>query len=269
MPTRTWELALDGRTRRVEARCGYWSGQRIVRLDGTEVFRSRPKSFREQSDLWWYATEQIFQADGHAMTLRVRPAYWSQELSLVVDGRSAEDGLPVGRLRSPSYPPWGWTGTKISIASILLLIYLFLVIAPLGIYARTTGGPRWILAVNVLWDLWVPAAAFVLVVFAWQSQKRGRNVAMAASVFAASVIPIPIGFAEAADLLVPLDVEPLTFAGWEPGPADLRRIKLVDGPVVEFANDTGLHWRRYEPGEYVIVRGHFSRVIVDMRPAGP
>ena len=83
---------MDGRSRKIEARCGYWSGKRIVRLDGVEVFRYRPQTFREQSDLWWYSTEQRFTADGHAMALRVRPSNWLQEIELVVDGRSAEDG---------------------------------------------------------------------------------------------------------------------------------------------------------------------------------
>src|SRR5438093_399970 len=72
-------------------------------------------------------------------------------------------------------------------------------------------------------------------------------------------------FVEAADLFIPFDEETIAFTGWAPGPLDLRRVTLQDGPEVEFANDMPVRWRRLPPGTYVLVRGHLSRVIFDMR----
>lgn len=269
MSHRTYEVVLDGRSRKVEVGQGYWSSRRVVRVDGVEVFRVVPRSFREQTDMWQNSMEHPFAVDGHRFVLRVRPALAGHDVELVVDGRSLEDGLPAGPLRPPAVPPYGWTGIKLLILTVAFLLYLFLVIVPFGTFARTSGDPRWILAANVLFDLSLPVAAAVAVIFAWQSRLRGRNVTMALFVFALAAFVFREGFVEAADLVVPLDEETIAFVGWDPGPLDLRRVKLVGGPEVEFANDMPVRWRRLPPGNYVLVRGHFSRVILDMRLNAP
>jgi len=254
---------LDGRLRRVDVRHGYWSARRMVSVDGVEVIRHVPRSFHEQTDLWQTSTEHPFTVDGHHLAMRVRPGVFQYDIELVVDGRSADDGLPVGPLRRPAFPPYGWTAVKIGIAFIVLLAYLFVVIVPFGTFARTSG-PRWILASNALFDLAIPAFAFAVVVIAWQSRLRGRNVAMALVLFAVAFYAFRGFPGEAADLTLPLDEEAIAFAGWEPGPITLRHAKLIGGPEVEFGNNVPIRWRHLEPGNYVLVRGHLSRVVVDV-----
>lgn len=266
MSRKAWDVSVDGRTLRIVAEHGYWSARRRVTVDGTEVFRFVPRSFHEQTDLWQTSTEQPFKVDGHAASLRVRPGLARYDIELILDGRSADDGLPAGPLRRPAFPPYGWTVVKILVATIVLVIYLFLVIVPFGIFARQSG-PRWILAANVLFDSAIPVFALALVVFAWQTRLRGRNVVLALVVFAVACFAFRGAPVEAIDLVLPFDEETIAFAGWEPGPIDLRHVKPIGGPDVEFANDLPIRWRRFEPGTYVLVRGHVSRVILDMRLA--
>jgi hypothetical protein len=266
MSHKSWDVTLDGRVRTIEARHGYWSARRIVTVDGVEVFRFVPRSFHEQTDLWQTSTEEQFAVDGHRASLRVRPGLLHYDLELIVDGLSADDGLPAGPLRRPAFPPYGWTAVKIFITGIALVVYLFLVIVPFGIFARQSG-PRWILASNVFFDLALPAFGLALVVLAWQTRLRGRNVALALVLFALACFAFRGAPIEALDLLLPFDEETIAFLGWEPGPIDLRHVRLLGGPDVEFANNVPIRWRRFPPGTYVLVRGHVSRVILDMRPA--
>lgn len=263
-----WDVELDGRSRRIEAQHGYWSARRIVTVDGAEVFKFTPASFREQTDLWQTSTEQAFVVDGHPLALRVRPGAFRYDVDLIVDGRSMYDGLPAGPQRRPAFPAYGWTAVKIFVAAIVLLIYLFVVIVPFGTFARENG-PRWILAANALFDAAIPAFAMSLVVFAWQSKLRGRNVVLALILCALAFYAFRGAPVEAIDLALPFDEEIIAFAGWEEGRYDLRHVKLIDGPEVEFANDMPVRWRHLPPGTYVLVRGHVSRVIVDMRPLAP
>lgn len=269
MSRRTYEVVLDGRSRKVVVDQGYWSGRRVVRVDGVEALRVVPGSFREQTEMWQHSMQYPFTAAGHPFVLRIRPALVGHDVELIVDGKSLDDGLPAGPLRPPAFPPYGWTGIKLLILTLAFLLYLFVVIVPIGIFARTSGGPRWILAANALLDVSLPLVAAVVVIFALQSRLRARNRVMAVALFAVIAFVFREGFVEAADLVMPLDEETIAFAGWEPGPLDLRRVTLVGGPEVEFANDLPVRWRRLPPGGYVLVRAHFSRVILDMRPSAP
>ena len=264
MSRRTYEVTLDRRTRHVVVEHGYWSARRVVRVDGVERFRSSPRSFRELTDLWQTSTEQPFDVDGHTFVLRVSPGLATYHVELVVDGRSLEDGLPAGPLRASAFPPYGWTVVKMLVALIALVVYDAIVVIPLGIYAREQGGFRWIIGANALFDLTLPLAAFVLVVFAWQSRLRGRNVALALALFAAVCAAFPLGFVEAADVFAPFDEETIEFHGWRPG-GGLRTVTELDGAEFNFANDTKIRWRRFPPGTYAVLRGHFSRVVLDMR----
>jgi hypothetical protein len=266
MSRRTFHLTLDGQVRKVQVEHGYWSGRRVVRVDGLEVLRVEPRSLRERDDLWQTSTEHPFEIGAHHLVLRVRPGVLTYDIDLIVDGRSAIDGLPAGPLRPPANGRYPYTLIKIGIAGIAFIAYLFIVIGPFGAFARGSG-PRWILVANVLVDTSVPIFVVILVVFAWQTRQRVRNVALALVLLALAIFVFREGFLEAADLLYPFDEETIVFNGWEPGPLDLRRVTLLDGPEVEFANDMPVRWRRLPPGTYVLGRGHLSRVIFDMREA--
>ena len=266
MSRRTYNLTLDGQARKVRVEHGYWSGRRVVSVDGVEVLRVEPRSLRERDDLWQTSTEHPFEIGAHHLVLRVRPGVLTYDIELVVDGRSTTDGLPAGPLRPPANGRYPYALIKVGIAGIAFIAYLFVVIVPFGTFARASG-PRWILAANVLVDTSVPIFAVILVVFAWQSRRRARNVTLALALLAMLGFVFREGFIEAADLIYPFDEETIVFKGWEPGPLDLRRVTLVDGPEVEFANDMPVRWRRLPQGTYVLVRGHLSRVILDMREA--
>lgn len=269
MSRRTYEVVLDGRTRKVEVDQGYWSSRRVVRVDGVEALRVVPGSFREQTEMWQHSMQYPFTAAGHPFVLRIRPALLGHDVELVVDGKSLDDGLPAGPLRPPAFPPYGWTGIKLLILTGAYFAYLILVTAPVEIVARMTAEPRLMLAANVLFDLSVPLAAAVAVIIAWQSRLRGRNSAIAFAVFLFLALVFRQGFVEAADLVMPFDEERIDFVGWEPSPADMRRVTPIGGSEVEFANQSLVRWRRLPPGRYVFVRAHFSRVILDMRPTAP
>ncbi len=266
MSRRTFHLSLDGRSCKVQVEHGYWSARRVVRVDGVEVLRVEPRSLRERDDLWQTSTEHPFEIGAHHLVLRVRPGMVSYDIELIVDGRSTTDGLPAGPLRAPANGRYPYVLIKIGIAGIAFIAYLAVVLIPFGAFARGNG-PRWILGANVLVDTSIPIFAMILVLFAWQSRQRGRNVAIALALLALVGFVFREGFVEAADLFIPFDEETIAFTGWAPGPLDLRRVTLQDGPEVEFANDMPVRWRRLPPGTYVLVRGHLSRVIFDMREA--
>ena len=260
---RTFHLTLDGRPRKVQVEHGYLSARRVVWVDGVEVLRVEPRSLRERDELWQTSTAHPFEIGTHHLVLRVRPGLVMYDIELVVDGRSTIDGLPAGPLRPPANGRYPYTMLKVGFAGIAFIAYLLIVIIPFGIFARGSG-PRWILVSNVLVDLSVPIFAVILVVFAWQSRQRGRNVAIALMLLTFVGFVFRGGFAEAVDVVLPFDEETIAFTGWAPGPLDLRRVTLLDGPEVEFANNMPVRWRRLPPGTYVLVRGHLSRVIFDM-----
>ena len=240
MSRRTFPLSLDGRSRTVQVDHGYWSARRVVRVDGVEVLRVEPRSFRERIDLWQSSTEHVFGIDTHRLALRVRPGLLTYEIELVVDGRSLSDGLPAGPLRPPAHGRYSYTWFKVGVAGAVL-------------------------AAEVAMDLAIPVLAVVLVILAWQTDRRGRNVTVALAFLALILFAFRGTAAEAADLALPFDEESVAFAGWQPAPMDMRRVTFVGGPEVEFANFVKVRFRRLEPGAYLLLRGHFSRLIVDMQ----
>jgi len=262
---RTFPLSLDGRSRTVQVDHGYWSARRVVRVDGVEVLRVEPRSFRERIDLWQSSTEHVFGIDTHRLALRVRPGLLTYEIELVVDGRSLSDGLPAGPLRPPAHGRYSYTWFKVGVAGAVFFVYQLIVLGLFGPIARAFGGPRWVLAAEVAMDLAIPVLAVVLVILAWQTDRRGRNVTVALAFLALILFAFRGTAAEAADLALPFDEESVAFAGWQPAPMDMRRVTFVGGPEVEFANFVKVRFRRLEPGAYLLLRGHFSRLIVDMQ----
>jgi hypothetical protein len=238
----------------------------VVRVDGVEVLRIDPRSLRERHDLWQSSTEHPFEVGKHQVVLRVRPGMVRYDIELVVDGRSIVDDLPAGPLRPPAYGRYSYAWIKVGLASLPLLAYLLVILGLVGPIARVLG-PRWVLAAEVLMNAWIPVIAVVLVIFAWQTSQRGRNVSIALIFFVVTLVLSRNTFAEAADLMLPFDEESVAFAGWEPVSLEMRRVTFVGGPEVEFANFIKVRYRRLPPGAYVLVRGHFSRLIVDMREA--
>jgi len=265
MSRRTFHLSLDGRPRDVQVEHGYWSARRVVRVDGIEVLRIEPRSLRERSELWQTSTEHSFDVDSHRLVLRVRPGTVHYDIELVVDGRSPIDGLPAGPLRPPAHGRYSYAWVKVGLVALPLFAYVLLVLGLFGPVARAFGDPRWVLGAEVAMELTTPALAVVLVVVAWQSERRGRNVAVALLFLALTLGLFRETFSKAADLAIPFDEERVAFAGFEPVSLEMRRVTFIGGPEVEFANFIKVRYRRLPPGAYVLVRGHFSRLILDMR----
>jgi hypothetical protein len=253
---------LDGRTRRVEVEHGYWTARRVVRVDDREVLRIAPPLLAPAMDLAESSVEHPFIVDGHELGLRVRPTLWRYEIELVVDGRSAADGLPVGPLLPAARGPVGWRWT---LASIVLLVYFLIVLGPFA-FIGSQLGPWPLLLANVLSTAPFVVVPALLVVVASRSKQPGRNVALAVALLAIAIVVFRGTLLEAADLVVPFDEESVAFTGWEPVSLQMRIVTMVGGSQLEFADWVKVKYHRLPPGSYVLVRAHFSRIVLDMRP---
>ena len=153
----------------------------------------------------------------------------------------------------------------LSAVSAVLLICVFLFVLPFSTVASALG-PRWVLLANVtLYALVIAFAASFLVV-SWRWFRRRGDIALALAICGVCVLAFKDLPAQTADLLIPLDEDQIVFSGWGPHTQNSRLLRLADGRQVEFANFVGVRYRDATPGLYVLVRGHFSRVVLDMRP---
>jgi hypothetical protein len=153
----------------------------------------------------------------------------------------------------------------LSAVSAVVLIWVFLIVMPFSMVASGLG-PRWVLLANVLLYGAVVAFASAYFFVSWRWFRRRGDLAAAlvfcgGCLFAFKDLP-----AQTADLVVPLDEDPIVFSGWGPHTQNSRLLRLANGEQVEFANFVGVQYGDATPGRYVLVRGHFSRVVLDMRP---
>jgi len=126
-------------------------------------------------------------------------------------------------------------------------------------------GPRWVLLANVLLYAVVVTFAASFLFVSWRWFRRGE-LAFALAFFGGCLFVFKDLPAQTADLVAPLEEQPIVFSGWGPHTQNSRLLRLADGSQVEFANFVGVRYRDATPGLYVLVRGHFSRVVLDMRP---
>lgn len=89
MPTRKWDFRDDDLQRYVvELDHGYWSGLRVVRVNGREVLRAKK--------LLYTGSELRFAVDGHECRLTIRSKGLTWAYDLVVDGQAvATQGTTV------------------------------------------------------------------------------------------------------------------------------------------------------------------------------
>jgi len=76
--TKTWIVTLDGEKHVVELEHGYWSGKRVIKLDGQKVDESRK----------WFdtGTEHRFKINEHQCILRILYRTLHYDYELYVDG---------------------------------------------------------------------------------------------------------------------------------------------------------------------------------------
>jgi len=153
----------------------------------------------------------------------------------------------------------------LSAVSAVLLVCVFVVVLPLSTVASALG-PRWVLLANVLLYGWVVAFAVSYLFVSWRWSRRRGDLAVALAVCGVCLVAFRDLPAQATDLLVPLDEDPIVFSGWDSHTQNSRLLRLADGSQIEFANFVGVQYRDATPGPYILVRGHFSRVVLDMRP---
>jgi hypothetical protein len=83
MANKTWTFEVEDGRHVVELEHGYWSGKRIIRVDGKQLEVSR-KFFDT-------GTEHRFEVSGHQCILRIRPGtlggLFGFEFELFLDGR--------------------------------------------------------------------------------------------------------------------------------------------------------------------------------------
>ncbi len=103
MTKRTWTLDLEDGTHTVHLNHGYFSGKRTITVDGRPVVQSA--SVKDAA--FDTGSRQAFTIAGHPCEVRIEtPNGLTYRYDLVVDGRSATTGRPVGA-RLPM-PGWGW-----------------------------------------------------------------------------------------------------------------------------------------------------------------
>jgi hypothetical protein len=153
----------------------------------------------------------------------------------------------------------------LSVVSVVLLVCVFLIVLPFSMVASALGA-RWVLLANVVLNGLVIAFAASLLVMWPRSSRRPSDLALALGVCVVCVFAFNDFPAQTADLVVPLDEDAIDFSGWGPHSENSRLLRLADGRQVEFANFVGVEYSSAAPGHYVLVRGHFSRLVLDMRP---
>lgn len=79
MGCKTWTIELDGKRHTIDLVHGFWSGRRIVRIDGNLIHDSR--KFLDTG------SEHRFDVDGHACILKIRNSPFHYDYELFIDGK--------------------------------------------------------------------------------------------------------------------------------------------------------------------------------------
>jgi hypothetical protein len=82
MAYRVWEFETEGDSHRIELQHGYWSGKRLIRLDGSIIDRS--SKFLDNG------TTHTFNISNHECSIRVIYSWWrplSFSYECTVDGK--------------------------------------------------------------------------------------------------------------------------------------------------------------------------------------
>ena len=98
MAKKIWRFELGDGEHTVELEHGYWSGKRVIRVDGERLERTRR--------LVDSGSQHAFEIDGHPCAVHIRTNGITFTYDLVVGGRSVETGEPV--TPSPPIPRWAW-----------------------------------------------------------------------------------------------------------------------------------------------------------------
>jgi len=79
MAYRTWTIEVDGNNHTVAVEHGYWSGKRVITLDGNILEKSRK--------FWDTGSEHRFDVDGRPCILKIRNSPFHYDFELFLDGR--------------------------------------------------------------------------------------------------------------------------------------------------------------------------------------
>jgi hypothetical protein len=94
MAKKVWNFELDNIVHTVELEHGYWSGKRLLKVDG-KIIEQTANVNDMFSDL---GSEHAFEIDGHRCFVHIRPPGLSVDYDLVVDGSSLQVGKQIKRL---------------------------------------------------------------------------------------------------------------------------------------------------------------------------
>lgn len=97
MPVAAWQLDTERGSRMIELEHGYWSGNRVISVDGREVFRAR-KLFDTGSD-------HAFTVESHECVVRIRTNGLTFKYQLFVDGVSIDTGEGLDQVPAAEAAP--------------------------------------------------------------------------------------------------------------------------------------------------------------------
>jgi hypothetical protein len=91
MTKRTWSIALDGQTHRIEINHSSFSGSRSVSVDGKKI-----EIPREQRVLRWdTGSKHGFPIGNHEAVVAIRAEGFNYKYGLFIDGKNVETGMPL------------------------------------------------------------------------------------------------------------------------------------------------------------------------------
>ena len=79
MGCKTWTIELDSKRHTIDLVHGFWSGRRVIRIDGNIIHKS-----------WKFldtGSEHRFDVAGHAYILKIRNSPFHYDYELFIDGK--------------------------------------------------------------------------------------------------------------------------------------------------------------------------------------
>jgi hypothetical protein len=177
MARKVWTFEIEDGRHTVELEHGYWSGKRIIRMDGKVVQQTG-----KIAHLFDAGSEHRFLAGEHSFVIYIRPSLIHFQYDLAINGHSVQTGSPVTKERSGCL-----TAVLLLAMTINPIAGVFYLVGPI-LSPALTPMALWMSTVLALLSLL--NTLFVLAIWRW---KKWGFYALCASAFVILMINIFAG----------------------------------------------------------------------------